>query len=246
MKPSRATVHPAEQLLSWPNREVGSGLGRVRVGGSDEMWWCHVCGMHFNTDVDQADQVRCTGCGEAFVEFMPHATPLSMRDEEEEYNDEYEEEGDELYDMETLQSLFFNSFFGDSAARNAQTTPSPEQVPVNTGASEEAMEALPSVNLTDENVANEPEVRICSCCATFASLVASRRAMCMRVVPPPRPLHPDASPSSASSASSASSLPSTPLSLIGRAVRHLQRGLLRRRALPRARLQASLPSPLHR
>lgn len=140
------------------------------------MWFCHQCAGHFSAPFDTpADQVRCTGCGEAFVEFMPHVLPprhSEEYDEEEDeayYDDEEEYEEEEPSDMdelntETLNEILYNyHLFGDASQRalvaplfSADGAPPPPPL----GASDATMEALPSVNLTAEHVASEPEVRL--------------------------------------------------------------------------------------
>ena len=127
------------------------------------MWWCHACNAGFTADYTE-DVPACTRCGENFVEFMPNAVMNDFPLDDDEDDDVYEDEGDELYDADTLQNLFFNySFFGDAALRDrvalthaASASPPPA---TNNGASEEAIDALPTVKLTAEHVANEPEVR---------------------------------------------------------------------------------------
>lgn len=134
------------------------------------MWWCHACNAGFTTEYS-ADVPTCTRCGaNGFVEFMPNAIPESLDDHynlpqyDDDEDDGYDDDGDELYDTETLQNLFFNyNFFRDAGFRDrAASLPSSaadSPPPQSNGASEEAMDALPTVNLTAEDVANEPEVR---------------------------------------------------------------------------------------
>jgi hypothetical protein len=131
-----------------------SGAATNRVA----MWWCHACATHFTTDLSmEATEVKCTVCNESFVEFMPHAVPALHDEEDDGYDD------DDEYDGGALQNFFFNApfLFGDGGLRGLvdATSGTPSPPPANAGASEEAMDALPSVHLTAEHVASEPEVR---------------------------------------------------------------------------------------
>ena len=103
-------------------------------------------------------------CAQAFVEFNPHAIPPSGDYDDDDYDDDdYDDEDDEdeveEMDPATLNELFFNyHFFGSRAEAHAVV----EQTTRSTGASEATMDALPSVNLTAEHVASEPECAICN------------------------------------------------------------------------------------
>ena len=177
-------------------------------------WYCHECAVSFEADFSvDAREVRCVRCQGAFVEFMPQAIPpsLSSRRSDDDLDDEgYREEEEEEYYYEDdddneameqameqagLHELLFNyQFFANPFSSSARTeSPSTQSsvmssgnpTPTPAGASDEAMDALPSVHLTAEHVASEPEVRAHHTSVPPATLcLPSCSSLCSRKVAP--------------------------------------------------------------